>query len=287
LGKSAKTIKRIRQTRPPLAQALSVENYKLLFIGGLHRSGTSVLHRLLREHPSASGFTDTGVPEDEGQHLQSVFPPAYEYGGPGAFAFDLRSHLTEESSLITSDNRNKLLREWGAYFDLSKELLLEKSPPNLLRSRFFQALFPGACFVFVIRHPIAVALATQKWAKTSIVELLLHWHVAYSIMLADLAHIERYCLMRYEDFVESPRSHLDEICRLVGVDGITPRETVINHNPKYFSIWKQGYARDREVIDSLFPAGGPLETFGYSFSEPYVRTMTIPARGLQMVNTSG
>jgi hypothetical protein len=246
-----------------------------------------VLHRLLREHPCASGFTDTGVPEDEGQHLQSVFPPAHAHGGPGLFAFDLRSHLTEESSLVTPDNRDKLLREWGAYYDLRKQVLLEKSPPNLVRARFFQALFPEACFVFVVRHPIAVALATEKWAKTSIVELLLHWHVAYSIMLADLAHIERYRLMRYEDFVASPRSHLDEICHLIGVDDITPRETVINHNPKYFSIWKQEHAEDRDVIDRLFPAGGPMEIFGYSFSEPYVRTMAIPVHGLRLANTAG
>jgi len=47
-----------------------------VFIAGLHRSGTSVLARCLREHPQISGFRNTGVPEDEGQHLQDVYPAA-------------------------------------------------------------------------------------------------------------------------------------------------------------------------------------------------------------------
>jgi hypothetical protein len=230
-----------------------------------------VLHRLLREHPCASGFTDTGVPEDEGQHLQSVFPPAHAHGGPGLFAFDLRSHLTEESPLITPDNRDKLLREWGAYFGLDKELLLEKSPPNLVRSRFLQAMFPQASFVFIIRHPAAVALATRKWTRTSIMELLLHWHVAYSTMLMDIKHVNRCKVIRYEDFVESPHGYIDEICDWVGVESFVPREKVTNQNQKYFSVWEQEFSKERELIEKVFPGGrGPMELFGYSFVPPYV-----------------
>jgi len=48
---------------------------KFVFISGLHRSGTSILHRILRSSEGISGFHDTNVPQDEGQHLQSVFNP--------------------------------------------------------------------------------------------------------------------------------------------------------------------------------------------------------------------
>ena len=58
--------------QPPLAPA----GQQLVFVGGLHRSGTSLVHRCLAEHPSASGFRNTGVWEDEGQHLQTVYLPA-------------------------------------------------------------------------------------------------------------------------------------------------------------------------------------------------------------------
>lgn len=52
--------------------------------------------------PGASGFEDTGVPEDGGQHPQSVFEPASVYGGPGEFAFYAGAHLSEESALISA-----------------------------------------------------------------------------------------------------------------------------------------------------------------------------------------
>lgn len=271
LKKTVRTVKRIHKAKAPLSQVPCIDSNRFLFLGGLHRSGTSILHRLLREHPSVSGFANTGVPEDEGQHLQTVFPPAYEYGGAGGFAFDLRSHLTEESALITPENREKLLREWGAYHDLNKKVLLEKSPPNLVRSRFFQALLPEARFVFLVRHPLAVSLATTKWTDASITELLLHWHVAYSIMLMDLGYLKRYSVIRYEDFVESPQDSLDQICGLVGIETFVPKETTVNHNARYFALWKQEYSKEREVIESVFPLRqSPVEKFGYSLSEPYV-----------------
>lgn len=271
LKKTIRTVKRIHKSKSPLSQVPCIDSNRFLFLGGLHRSGTSILHRLFREHPSASGFVNTGVPEDEGQHLQTVFPPAYKYGGAGAFAFDLRSHLTEESALITPENREKLLREWGAYHDLNKKVLLEKSPPNLVRSRFLQALFPEARFVFLVRHPLAVSLATTKSTDTSITELLLHWQVAYSIMLMDLGYLKRYSVIRYEDFVESPQVYLDQICELVGIETFMPKETIVNHNLGYFALWKQKYSKEREVIETMFPLKqSPVKIFGYSFSEPYV-----------------
>lgn len=275
-------IKRVSKRRRPLGQPFCLDRKRFLFIGGLHRSGTSILHRVLREHPSVSGFHNTGVPEDEGQHLQSVFPPANRFkGGPGRFAFDLRSHLTEASELNTPENRENLLRQWGAYYDLTKDVLLEKSPPNLIRSRFIGALFPNAHFVFVIRHPVAVALATKKWSSATVMELLLHWHVAYSLMLADLENLEnRYTLIRYEDFINSPQKDLEKICSAMGMPGFFPRESVVGHNSKYLAVWDKEYGVDRQAMKSLFPfKGSPIEIFGYSLDKPYVGPWKGPVSG--------
>ena len=134
-----------------------------LFVCGLHRSGTSLVHRLLRAHPKVSGIAHTTVQEDEGQHLQTVFMADSKYGP--LFAFNPQSHLTDDSPLITVENRKKLLREWGRYLDFTQDVLIEKSPSNILRSRFLQALFPESCFVYITRHPIPTALAVQKWTK--------------------------------------------------------------------------------------------------------------------------
>lgn len=268
-------VHRWRRRRAPLPVTPDLAGRRFVFLAGLHRSGTSLLHRLLRAHPDTSGFADTGVPQDEGQHLQRVFPAAHRFGGPGRFAFHPEARLIETSPLLSPANRDRLLREWGAYYDLTKPVLLEKSPPNLIRARFFQALLSDTRFVFIVRHPIAVACATRKWARTSCAELLLHWCLAHRLMLADLDHLEHTLVLRYEDFVDAPASWLHAILELAGLFPIAPSERVENHNPRYFALWEHGCATrddgDTVLADLVAPT---MAAFGYRLDPPFVEPWT-------------
>ena len=240
---------------------------QIIFVGGLHKSGTSLTHRLLRAHPDVSGFANTGAPEDEGQHLQSVYPPAKAHGGPGRFAFDEQAHLTEQSSLISTAARAALLNDWGHYWDLSKSLLIEKSPPNLIRARFLQALFPGSKFVFVVRHPAAVSVATRKWSQQSEIELFLHWLVAHDIFLDDLTHLERWAWLRYEDLVAKPDAILSELCNFIGLTAIPITEPIATDvNIRYLSN-----VEPSGNLVRLFRGGSAslMEHFGYQLKPPY------------------
>lgn len=181
-----------------------------------------MLARLLAEHPDVSGFRDTGVPADEGQHLQTVYPQPSKGRQAGRFAFLPEAHLTETSPLVTEENRARLLAEWEPYWDLRRRVLVEKSPPNLLMSRFLQALIPDASFVFVVRHPIGVACATQKWSATRPHQLLAHWARAYRIALADAPHLRSAMLVRYEDLVADPDAVLERVFRFVGLEDHAP-----------------------------------------------------------------
>ncbi len=273
LKNSYRSSKKLVLTKKPLTITPDFDSKQFLFIAGLHRSGTSILHRLLKEHPEISGFSGTAAMEDEGQHLQSVFSPAHRYGGPGKFAFNLEAHLTENAENASQQHRDQLLREWGAYFDLEKNIFLEKSPPNIIRSRYFQSMFPNAKFVFIIRHPISVALATEKWAKTNMMELLFHWHVSHTIMLQDLAHIKDYIIIRYEDLVRYPEKYLEDVCNLIELDNFHPqKEKLADHNKKYFQIWQQNHENNKELFASFFETkDSPMNKFAYSFSEPYTK----------------
>lgn len=55
---------------------------KYIFICGLHRSGTSTLTKIIGTSNLVSTHTNTNVHENEGQHIQSVYDPAYKHGGP-------------------------------------------------------------------------------------------------------------------------------------------------------------------------------------------------------------
>jgi hypothetical protein len=214
--------------------------HRLVFIGGLHRSGTSALHRALATHPEVSCFSSTGVSEDEGQHLQDVYPAAHKFGGAGRFGFYPAARLLEDSPLVSEESRRRLLASWSVYWDLEKRVLVEKSPPNLIRARFLRALFPNASFVFVVRHPVPVALSTMKWSHLSITASIEHWLVCHEFLLEDLPFISRYIIIRYEDFVARPEAEAARIAGLLDVGEQFDMTSIRGGaNADYFKQWKR------------------------------------------------
>ena len=240
---------------------------RFAFLGGLHRSGTSLLFKILRDHPEISGFRDTGVSEDEGQLLQSVYPPARKYGGPGKFGFNPESFLDESSPLVSPDNARALFDQWSRHWNTEARLLLEKSPPNLVRSRFLQALFPNSRFIMLLRHPVAVTLATQKWSRTPLAALLEHWVLCHERFAYDHRHLNRLLTLKYEEFVASPDVWVDRIHAFLGVSSSPHGQQVeAGVNAKYFERWQKALqARSNEKVDDLLRRLEPrVNRFGYS-----------------------
>lgn len=230
----------------------------LVFIAGLHRSGTSPLFNLLKAHPDISGFEIPGGAEreHEGQHLQTVYPPDNEIGGPGYFALDPSAHLTESSTLANSNSRDALIADWVKHWDTQKPYLLEKSPPNVVRTRFLQALFPGSKFILITRHPIAASLATVKWMgwphyhvttrgsqskgatvnirlstesdydsfyedsqlhmESMIYTLFRNWHAAHRSFEDDSTYLSNIVRIRYEDLTENTDSVMKNVLGFIG-----------------------------------------------------------------------
>lgn len=245
------------------------EGQKLLFIGGLHRSGTSLLHEMLRSHPQASGIYGTTVPEDEGQHLQSVYQPDSDYGL--LFATAPGARITEESELVTNANRTSLLASWGAYWDLAKPVLLEKSPSNLIRTRFLQALFPEAAFATIVRHPIPTAIAVSKWTGASMYEICKHWLVAHQMFLEDRDVLTRSVLVRYEDLLEKPDEETRKIFDLVGLSPYSSQAKLEERSAHYFDRWETLNNEPEQILELQHEFKDLLDSLGYSFTAPYIR----------------
>jgi hypothetical protein len=242
---------------------------RLVFVAGLHRSGTSLIHRCLAAHPEVSGFHDTGVPEDEGQHLQTVYPPAHRYGGAGLFGFDPAAHLTESSPLVSAEGRDRLLREWGRHWRPGAAVGIEKSPPNLIRTRFLQALFPSASFVIVLRHPVAVAGATRKGRRRRLgyLPLVRHWLACHSILAADAPHLRNVQVVRYERFVADPDAELARLFASIGLEPHPSGEPVRRGvNDAYFARWSGARNPLRRIDRSRTVARceSDVRRFGYS-----------------------
>ncbi|MGR3318948.1 MAG: sulfotransferase family protein [Candidatus Anammoxibacter sp.] len=217
-----------------------MQDQKLVFITGLHRSGTSLLFRILRDHPDISGFRDTGAHEDEGQHLQSVYLPAGRYGGAGRFGFNDSAYLDETSSLVSESNSKKIFLEWAKHWDIGRPLLIEKSPPNLIRTRFLQALFPNSIFIILLRHPIPTCLATQRWSKTTLFSLIEHWLICYERFEIDKEYIQDFIVMKYEDIVVEPEKQLAKVYDFLNIKNVSVNQEInSNVNTKYLLKWKK------------------------------------------------
>jgi len=248
----------------------------MVFVGGVHRSGTTVIANAVATHPEISGLSNTGVPENEGQHLQHVYSPARAYGGFGRFGFADESHLTEDSVGDRTETRKRLLEAWTPYWDTSKPILLEKSPPNLLKTRFLQELFPRSHFVVVVRHPIAVMYATHKivkpWERIDLGRYILHWLKCHETLVEDMPYLTGLTMIRYEDFMANPNAELARLYKALGLRACNIAVDVrAGLNERYFRSWEDGRGNPAKHLYRRWLVRRYEERvrqFGYSLADP-------------------
>ena len=222
-----------------------------LFVCGLHRSGTSLVTKAIAAHPDVASFKHTDAIEQEGQFLQAIFPTDQEFGGPGRFAFDPQAHLTEHSPLATKENAALLSAKWAEFHEPGRSVMVEKSPSNLLRTRLLQALFPQARFVILTRHPIPVALATQKWTHTSPFSLVAHWVQAHALLEQDLPYLRRVMILSYESFVADAAGTLDRIWQFAELPPHRAEIEAEDRNQTYFERWRNEFTQSRSIANQF------------------------------------
>jgi Sulfotransferase family len=212
---------------------------KYVFVCGLHRSGTTVLAKNIGKFTNCTQFENTGASMDEGQFLQDVYPRDLTYGGVGRFAFDLRAHLTEASRFLTPENIAILRQSWHLWWDQTKLICVEKTPANIVMTRFLQAAFPNAYFIVLRRHPVPLSLATQNWCMTSMHSLFEHWLQCHDIFEKDKKYLKHVYELNYEEYIECPDKYHDEIATFIGtrVEKANVELVSTAHNKKYFDTW--------------------------------------------------
>ena len=204
----------------PKLTTTAMTDKNFIFVGGLHRSGTSFLAHLLANSKEVSSFPETDFPENEGQYLQSLLLREEDSLGVCAFGYHPDAHMDESHALATEEKATTLYASWKPYWDMSKSFLLEKTPKNLLRTRFLQKLFPRSTFIMIMRHPLAVFLATMNWDYTTAFSQIAHWLHCYERFLADSMYLNKVYLVRYEDLMEKPKDMLGDMMEYIGLPQI-------------------------------------------------------------------
>ncbi|KAH8075522.1 hypothetical protein JL721_1533 [Aureococcus anophagefferens] len=150
-----------------------VARHSMIFVAGSPNSGTSLLRTLVAQAGLAEGMdrcaettrcVHTNV---EGQWLlklegqRFVSPVVADVYRPG----NLSNHLTEADAVDADAALVTLWRMWSLYWDMSRAYLVEKSPANIMKIRWLDAVFRPARrvrFLVTVKSPL-----THKGAEAA------------------------------------------------------------------------------------------------------------------------
>lgn len=235
---------------------------RFVFVAGLHRTGTSILARILGSHPAISSIRNAPVPENEGCYLQGAIPHTARDGRPGHYATDPGQHHTESSRFNTLETQQRLVSDWARWFDDAKPWWLEKSPVNLTRMRLYQQLFPTSQFIVILRHPQIVAAAMAKWIDAPPADLIEYVLDAYDQVRRDLPYIHGAYVLRYEDLVADPDGVRQSLLAFLSLQDFDPSIDLRNGNAEYeVPANLDGPLAERMARSGYLPGGvtAPLE----------------------------
>ncbi|QVL47841.1 MAG: sulfotransferase [Thiocapsa sp.] len=247
-------------------QRLDLGHSPWLFILGLNNSGTTLLTRVLEQHPMIRSLPH------EGQWLTPALPHPPTFGA--ARTWSSRADIFHWIETDDPSPARRIRYDWAHYYPDRPGILLEKSPPNTLRSRWLEANFSPSRFIGIVRHPYALCEGAQRRLGVPVDETARHWRNGTGILLDDAEHLRHVVLMRYEDLTAHPAPLLRRLEAFLDVPPASLDETVLgdikasyirkesaplrNMNPESFARLSHA---DRERIAAI--CGDLMDRIGY------------------------
>lgn len=109
----------------------------------------------------------------------------------------------------------KIKRVWRRSWNLNKPVLVDKSPPNIVRAAEIQNHFSPAYFILLIRDPLAFAEGLMRrngWDKIRAADFVLS---AFRHQYANIQSLERFIVLPYEQLAADPEFVRNEVQRLI------------------------------------------------------------------------
>jgi len=190
---------------------LELGDYYWLFILGCNNSGTTLLNQILESHPIIRSLPK------EGQRVSKAIPYPVELGVGRIWTQKLDVfRWTEENDSRTLP---RLRYDWAAKFSGKPPgILMEKSPPNIVRSRWLQENFKPNRFLAIVRSPYAVSEGIKRRQGYSIEMAANHWRKVHEILEEDRPYLDKYLCIRYEDLCEDMENTLQKIETFLELD---------------------------------------------------------------------
>lgn len=182
-----------------------------VFVLGCNNSGTTLLYEMLGCHPSI-----TLLPH-EGQYLTRLLPLPGGAGCPRVWTERLDIfRMTEQDDRVDAD---RLAYDWLSQAEHPRRrLIAEKSPPDTIRSRWLQKVFPESSFIAIVRSGYAVAEGIHRRQGYDLQRCARHWGLANRIMIEDAERLSRFLLVKYEDLLADVPAVAKTLGAFLGLD---------------------------------------------------------------------
>jgi len=249
---------------------VSDQKYLHVFISGTTNSGSGLLRGLLSQHPDITALPKEGhhytrlLPRDRGRKTERLFA-LYPEKFRRAAAYDK----------VNPKNGKGVRAAYYKHWDLTKCVLLEKSPHNALRMPWMAKVFDPALFICLVRDGYAVAEGLRRRKNHDLARCAKQWSEANRIMLEDSEGLD--CMyLSYEQLMADPQTTLDSIIERIGLTkthalDLSAKIKRQNRYRKSFSLAKHpdfnAEARkalsDKDCAIIRKHAGEMLDHFGY------------------------
>lgn len=116
---------------------------------------------------------------------------------------------------------------WNQYWDLSRIILLEKSPPNLVRAKKIQEVFNPCFFIVLMRNPYVICESWIRRLNSNITEPAKIIAKCIRLQKENLDSLENTIYFKYEDIVSDKMYFKEKLL------GFLPEVSDINLETSY------------------------------------------------------
>jgi len=196
LGLKIRKIKYLLQNRfKRKFPRINKRDQKYLFILSPPFCGSTLLNKIISTSGSVSVNNNKGT--REGQKLPGVRP----------IMFDHKRRWDETLDF----DWPYIKKVWRKNWDVNATILLEKSPPNILRAKSLEEHFQPAYFIVLYRNPFAHCESLMRRRKTSLEESAQFAIKCLKFQKQNIEQLDRNIQVAYEALSETPVKTLRQI----------------------------------------------------------------------------
>ena len=173
------------------------------FVLSTVRSGSTLLRVLLDSHSKIHSPHET--------HLRDI-------------AVELKTKYAERAvkeAKLTREELTNVLWDWYLHRELAatgKSVLVNKTPSDVFITEQIRACWPDARFIFLLRHPVAIARSRQALRPQDSDERNHEMVLRYANALERARDAYEGHTVRYEDLAADPETETRKLCAFLGLE---------------------------------------------------------------------